>query len=230
MLDLLLKWPNTVFIGFLLLSGFQLVRIVFFHSKRIKHSNQSNGIKYEGAILDRSPEAAGLYSDNCFDEELELDHQGHTSRSSLLAVLNLMSKSRFSPDHTVLLLFAFWGASGLLINELLQKIFHEPLVYFWLSAVLAMIVAIAVIRVCSSLILKSDFVKKKRGLIGCEGRAMDRVTLESGMAQILDERGALHRVFCRIEPDGYVIQEGDTLRVVGYDSEEGRYLVKRSPN
>lgn len=121
-----------------------------------------------------------------------------------------------------------------MFNKLLQPVLREPFIFVWISIAGSFLVSAAVTRLAGKFIskympLSETYAKGREELVGCEGEAIYKVTLESGMAQVYDERGTLHRIYCRIEPQGNVIGEGEKILIVGYDGDEDLYLVKQSP-
>lgn len=219
-----ISWWNLIFWILPLASLLLLLQSRKEQLKRRQEASLKQGDLFpDGASLDSScePDYDLLYP---VDDEEPPHH-----KSSLELFLHFLSRGIFSPPLTLFLFSSLWGIFGLWTNHLLSKRVGLPIVYVWISILSATVLSIAVCLLFTKIwTFWKENRDRKDQLIGCEGEAMYRVTLENGIAEVYDEAGRLHRVRCRIEAQGNYIPEGDHLLIVGYDREEDTYLVKRN--
>ncbi|MCI0415936.1 YqiJ family protein [bacterium] len=161
------------------------------------------------------------------------DDAGDGARSSR-TFLEFLGGGRIPVTLIFQIFFFAWGITGWILNLLLKPILREPLIFVWVSIAGAFAVSAFSTRLIGKLIwkyapLSETYAKEREDLIGCEGEALYSITSESGMAQIYDDRGSLHRIYCRIDTEGESIASGDRILIVGYDRQEDLYFVKRSP-
>lgn len=187
-------------------------------------------VSFEGASVDPTRDFNhGLSSQSESDEEGEILREDINYPQ---AFWDYLGAGNISYAQIFQIFFLIWGLSGCILNRFLGSILAEPFLFLWISLAGAFFLSAAITRIIGKFFWKRASSSQinagplREDLIGCEGRAIYRVTLEDGMAQVYDDRGILHRISCRIEPKGNVIQEGDRILIVGYDSGEDQYLVK----
>ena len=189
---------------------------------------------YEGASLDPSYDLDQSFSGQVRTIEYWETEPGHPV-NSVVGSLREFLCARGMPATLLLGLFSFfWGINGFLLMNFLGLFISRPFAVVWMASAGAFLVTLPCVRVACRILLKrlpfsKRYAVRAEELIGCKGGAIHKITLEGGMAQVYDEKGNLHLVPCRIEAQGKIIQEGDKVLIVGYDSNENLYLVKQSP-
>lgn len=119
------------------------------------------------------------------------------------------------------------GASGLLINQLLEPWLKLPLLFFpfalgvsfFLTAFLGQSLANLLRRVLKG---KASSIGSS-GLVGATGKAVYAINEQSGVAHVKDPFGNIHRISCHSD---IPIASGTPLVVLRYHEGSKRYLVE----
>jgi hypothetical protein len=183
--------------------------------------------------------AADAELDHDVDTHAEVDQDGdvhaqtdHATPSSRVGIVEFLGGGRIPVALIFQIFFLIWGVSGWIINVLLGTLL-PPWIFIWISMAGALFIAALSTRMTAKLIwryapLTETYAKHREELIGREGEAIYAITEDSGMAQIYDERGSLHRIYCRIEPGAREIPGGGKVLIVHYDEDDDVYLVRSS--
>jgi hypothetical protein len=229
----ILSWWNLIFLLPL------AVAVLFLLVNAIGLGTETSG---DSELRAESP--PGLYEGASYDSAQDINHEvaadhenGQDSNdqdlnhSSSRVFLEFLGARRIPITWIFPIFFLSWGITGWLLNLRLSPNIREPIIFIWGSITGASLVSCFVTRLTSKLLWRfsrfsETYAKTEKELIGCEGEADYKITHESGMAQVYDDRATLHRICCRIEPQGVMIPEGNKILIVGYDGEEGFYVVK----
>ncbi|MEM9072643.1 MAG: hypothetical protein AAGE52_29315 [Myxococcota bacterium] len=161
------------------------------------------------------------------DADVDGDADGDTDGASwVTGVLSLLGVGR--APLTVLLstgLLAF-GGLGLILQPLIGTLLAT------LASLVSAPLAMGTVgRVLGRYAPSSEtYATTAVHLIGCTGVARLPVSDGFGVAQVTDDHGSLHQIQCRVESglsDSDDIAKGETLVVVDYDADAGRYTVAR---
>ncbi len=181
---------------------------------------------------------ADVDADADLDHDADMDHDADTDHSgehpdSGRGFVEFLGGGRIPVTLIFQIFFLSWGISGWILNVLLRPILQQPWLFIWISMAGALIISALITRTTGKLIwryapLSETYATHREELIGRDGEAIYAITQQSGMAQIYDERGSLHRIYCRVEPGAREIPGGGRVLIIHYDHEEDVYLVKPS--
>jgi hypothetical protein len=189
---------------------------------------------FDGASLDPSFD----FDNNFLGHVRSIEYWRPPSRQTENSIVEVLLDFLYAHKMPVSLFSAvflfLWALSGYLLTKILTPFLQNSFAVICLSIAGAFVFGALLTRLALQLLWRnlpysSRFPGCAEALIGCQGGAMDKITLEGGMAQVYDEKGNVHLVLCRIEPQGRVIQEGDKILIIGYDSQENCFLVKQNP-
>ena len=152
-------------------------------------------------------------------------------------LLGLLGVGRVPLAIVIQVFFLVWGFAGWAATTLLRPLIGEPLVFFWpallIAAVCATFATSALARPLARWLPSTEsHAPTKHELAGKIGTVVFPVTAEAGTVHVRDERGNVHQIACRLEPDhdgahpggGVVPKEAEVI-VVSYDDSTGRYFV-----
>lgn len=179
----------------------------------------------------------GVEVDADVDVDVDADVHAHSSSGGsnfIGGVLGILNVGKVPFTIILMALFATWGISGLIVNELLN-LNYEPLRFgpirfglteksgFWISVACAFLCSIFGTRYLalglSKLFPESDRAVTDYHLIGLRGRVISgRVTTTFGTARVAVPDGPELTVSCRVREGEEIPLKGDTVILVDYDS------------
>lgn len=166
----------------------------------------------------------------------EAGHGNHNHHESILTqILEAFGIGRGVPISVMLpFCMMLWGVLGLASNQALHPLLRFPAVYVWLSALLSLFGTSLIARGMSGVVARYlqmgqvPNVSRER-LIGASGMAVFAIDEQSGIADVHDTVGTVHRITCHV-PEGHPpIPAGTPVVVTDYEVETGRYLVEENP-
>ncbi|MCI0612255.1 YqiJ family protein [bacterium] len=173
--------------------------------------------------------------DHDIPADVDSDHavEHHEGGSSERGFIEFLGAGKIPITLIFQIFFLSWGISGWILNVLLRPVLIQPWAFIWISILGALIISAFITRSTAKLIwryapLSETYAKHREELIGREGESIYAITQQSGMAQIYDERGSLHRIYCRVEPGAREIAQGEKILIIHYDQDDDIYLVKPS--
>ncbi len=127
-----------------------------------------------------------------------------------------------------------WGVLGLASNQALHPLLRFPAIYVWVSAVLSLFGTSLIARGMSGVVaryLQMGQVPNmsRERLIGATGVAVFTVDDRSGVADVRDAVGTVHRITCHVSEGNPPLPAGTPVVVTDYEVETGRYLVEENP-
>lgn len=161
--------------------------------------------------------------------DADADADANAENSNIFAqVLSFFGLGQGVPMSVMLpILLIVNGASGLLINQLLEPWLKLPLLFFpfalgvsfFLTAFLGQSLANLLRRVLKG---KASSIGSS-GLVGATGKAVYAINQQSGVAHVKDPFGNIHRISCHSD---IPIASGTPLVVLRYHEGSKRYLVE----
>lgn len=159
----------------------------------------------------------------------DADVDADADTSNIFAqVLSFFGLGRGVPMSVMLpILLIVNGASGLLMNQLLEPWLKIPLLFspfalgvsFFLTALLGQNLATLLRRVLKGKVTSIG----SSGLVGATGKAVYAINQQSGVAHVKDPFGNIHRISCHSD---IPIASGTPLVVLRYNEGSKRYLVE----
>ncbi|GIV14822.1 MAG: hypothetical protein KatS3mg022_0257 [Armatimonadota bacterium] len=127
-----------------------------------------------------------------------------------------------------------WGVLGLASNQALHPLLRLPAIYVWLSALLSLFGTSLIARGISGVVaryLQMGQVPNmsRERLIGATGTAVFTIDEQSGVADVHDAEGTVHRITCHVSEGNPPLPAGTPVVVTDYEVETGRYLVEENP-
>ena len=137
-------------------------------------------------------------------------------------VLGILNVGKVPFTILLMALFATWGISGLVANELLNINVQSPQSTLWISIGAALLCSIFGTRYLalglSKIFPESDRATNDSHLIGLRGRVISgRVTTTFGTARVPVPHGPELTVSCRVPEGEEVPLKGDTVILIDYD-------------
>ena len=158
------------------------------------------------------------------DVDPDVDVASGSGGSDIIpGVLGILNLGKVPFTILLMALFATWGISGLIVNEVLNITVHSPRSMFWISVGAALLCSIFGTRYLalgfSKLFPESDRATTDSHLIGLSGRVISgRVTTTFGTARVRVPHGPELTVSCRVREGDDVPLKGDTVILIDYDS------------
>ena len=127
-----------------------------------------------------------------------------------------------------------WGVLGLASNQALHPLLRFPMIYVWVSALLSLLGTSLIARGMSGLVaryLQMGQVPNtsRERLVGATGVAVFTIDERSGVADVHDTVGTVHRIPCHVREGNTALPAGTPVVVTDYEVETGRYLVEENP-
>ena len=137
-------------------------------------------------------------------------------------VLGILNVGKVPFTILLMALFATWGISGLVVNELLNIDLHSSRSMLWISVGAALLCSVFGTRYLASglskLFPESDRATNDSHLLGLRGRVISgRVTTTFGTARVPVPQGPELTVSCRVREGEDVPLKGDTVILIDYD-------------
>ena len=137
-------------------------------------------------------------------------------------VLGILNVGKVPFTVILMALFATWGISGLVVNELVNIDVDSSRSTLWISVGAALLCSIFGTRYLalglSKLFPESDRATNDSHLLGLRGRVISgRVTTTFGTARVPVPQGPELTVSCRIREGDDVPVKGDTVILIDYD-------------
>ena len=157
------------------------------------------------------------------DLDAEVDIASNSGGSNFFpGVLGILNVGKVPFTILLMALFATWGISGLIVNEVLNIKVHSPRSMLWISVGAALLCSIFGTRYLalglSKLFPESNRATTDHHLIGLRGRVISgRVTTTFGTARVPVPDGPELTVSCRVREDDNVPLKGDTVILIDYD-------------
>ena len=159
------------------------------------------------------------------DTDIDADiGAGSSSGASSFAtgVLGILNVGKVPFTILLMALFATWGISGLVVNEILNIGVHSSRSTLWISVGAALLCSIFGTRYLamglSKIFPESNRATKDSHLIGLRGRVISgRVTTTFGTARVSVPHGPELTVSCRVRKGDDVPLKGDTVILIDYD-------------
>lgn len=165
----------------------------------------------------------------------EVDQGNLHHESFLTQLLEAFGIGRGVPVSVMLpFCLMLWGVLGLVSNQALQPLLRFPAVYVWVSMALSLVGTSLIARSVSGVVARYlqmgqvPSISRER-LIGATGTAVFAIDSQSGVADVRDTVGTVHRILCRVRPGSPPIPAGSPVVVADYESDTGRYLVEENP-
>jgi hypothetical protein len=166
----------------------------------------------------------------------EAGHGNHNHHESVFTqILEAFGIGRGVPVSVMLpFCMMLWGVLGLASNQALHPVLRLPAVYVWISALLSLLGTSFVARGLSGVVARYLQVGQvasmsRERLIGATGIAVFTIDERSGVADVHDPVGTVHRITCRVREHGTPLPAGTPVVVTDYESETGTYLVEENP-
>ena len=193
-------------------------------------------------------QASGLVGDHDHDFDHDTDHdfdQGieHTSGQELahhetggfVRALEFLGVGRVPLSIVLMLLFGIFGATGFLINLVLESWGIPPAIFFWVSLTASCFTSLTLTRSAGLTLARimpkyeSYSISSVKELLGDEGEAATPITGSYGTALVHDQFGNIHQVRCQIEAGHDSIPIGSRVQLVGFaDLDEEVFLVEKT--
>ncbi len=158
------------------------------------------------------------------DPDADVDVDSSSGGNNFIpGVLGILNVGKVPFTILLMALFATWGISGLVVNEILGITVHSSRSTLWISVGAALLCSIFGTRYLalglSKLFPESDRATNDYHLIGLRGRVISgRVTTTFGTARVPVPAGPELTVSCRVREDDDVPLKGDTVILIDYDS------------
>jgi len=168
-------------------------------------------------------------------EGLHDAYAGEQHESVLTQLLEAFGIGRGVPISVMLpFCMVLWGVLGLVSNQALHPILRVPALYVWVSMTISLLGTSLMARGLSSVIgrfLQAGQVPStsRERLIGATGVAVFTIDQRSGVADVHDWVGTVHRISCRVSAQSAPIAAGTPVVVTDYEVETGHYLVEENP-
>ena len=174
--------------------------------------------------------------------DVDADHGAHGS-SFVASVLGILNVGKVPFTIILMSLFAAWGMSGLIVNELLNigtdtgitRLGLPPQSTLWISLAAAFLCSIFGTRYLalglSKLFPESERAVTDYQLLGLRARVISgRVTTTFGAARVQVRDGPELTVSCRTREGEDDPLKGDTVILINYDSKTRIFDVKKMDN
>ena len=189
------------------------------------------GLDFGGGDTD-----VGADADVEVDADVDADvgaANGSGGSSFLPGVLGILNVGKVPFTILLMALFATWGISGLIVNEVLNINIHSPRPTLWISLGAALLCSIFGTRYIalglSKIFPESDRAITDYHLIGLRGRVVSgRVTTTFGTARVPVPDGPELTVTCRVSEGEDVPLKGDTVILVDYDLQRRIFEVTKA--
>lgn len=166
----------------------------------------------------------------------EAGHGNHDHHESVFTqILEAFGIGRGVPISVMLpFCMMLWGVLGLASNQALHPLLRFPAVYVWLSALLSLFGTSLIARGMSGVVARYlqmgqvPNVSRER-LVGATGVAVFTIDEQSGVADVHDSVGTVHRITCHVREGNSALPAGTPIVVTDYEVETGRYLVEENP-
>lgn len=172
------------------------------------------------------------------DAHAEHTHEasaGNHHDSVLTQILEAFGIGRGVPISVMLpFCMMLWGVLGLASNQALHPLLRFPAIYVWVSVLLSLLGTSFIARGMSGVAARylqmgqAPNISRER-LVGATGVAVFPVDAHSGVADVHDPVGTVHRITCRIREGNPPLPAGTPLIVTDYEVETGSYLVEENP-
>lgn len=242
----LLQWWNLLFVLPLVLGAlFSVVTALGFISAEHEtetHSEAGHDVEAsaEHGDMEHSADTHIEHGDVAHEAHAEHTHDaGHGDydhhESVLTQILEAFGIGRGVPISVMLpFCMMLWGVLGLVSNQALHPVLRFPAVYVWLSALVSLVGTSLIARGASGVVARylqmgqSASMSRER-LIGATGVAVFTIDETSGVADVYDAVGTVHRVTCHTREGSTPIAVGTPIVVTDYEVATGRYLVEENP-
>jgi membrane protein implicated in regulation of membrane protease activity len=178
--------------------------------------------------MDVSHDADPDFHDISHDVHHEVGH-GHSLTSNILSFLGV---GKCPISIILMLLGVSFGFIGLVCNGFFSTFKLPAILYFWVSAGIALIAAVAFTRACATLIGRymprkgSTAIEDLGCLVGLHGETSTIVDKDSGRVKVQDQYGSLHNIYCAtVEGDDPIPPNTEVLIVSRLF--DGRFQVKK---
>lgn len=166
----------------------------------------------------------------------ETGHGNHNHHESVFTqILEAFGIGRGVPISVMLpFCMMLWGVLGLASNQALHPLLRFPAIYVWISALLSLFGTSLVARGMSGVVARYlqmgqvPNVSRER-LVGATGVAVFTIDARSGVADVRDSIGTVHRIACHVREGSPPLPAGSPVVVTDYEVETGQYLVEENP-
>ena len=164
--------------------------------------------------------------------DTDVDADVNVGSSFTAGVLGILNVGKVPFTILLMALFATWGISGLIVNEILNVDIHSPRYTLWISVGVAFLCSVFGTRYLalglSKIFPESDRAITDYHLIGLRGRVISgRVTTTFGTARVPVPQGPELTVSCRVSEGDDVPVKGDTVILIDYDLQERIFEVTK---
>lgn len=168
-----------------------------------------------------------LATDDDIDIEIEGDTESGGGTPNPLTFLGI-GKIPFSILITTFCLL--WGFVGFVSNQMLITFIPSPEIFFWISLVLATIIAVFITRYVAIGFAKllpsvSTYTPSRQDFLGKTGETRYQITETFGAVLVHDRFGNLHELNCRVLPGEEPIPPGKRVALYEYDPERSAYFA-----
>lgn len=168
------------------------------------------------------------------DKDMDVHHGLSSSHDgdgfNLLSYLGI---GRCPISIVLMLLGVSWGFTGLVCNGIFDatKII-PPILYFWVSAFMSLLVALPFTSYSSRLIAK---IMPRKGttaieldsLVGRTGESSVTIDSKSGRTRVLDVYGSQHNIYCKTSLEDSEIPPNTKVLILSRMSGNGMFVVKK---
>jgi hypothetical protein len=150
-------------------------------------------------------------------------------------LLSYLGIGRCPISIVLMLLGVCWGFIGLVCNGFFDIIkIIPPILYFWASALVALIIALPFTSYTSKLVAK---IMPRKGttaieldsLVGKTGESSVTIDAKGGRVRVLDGFGTQHNIYCRTGLEEPEIPPNTAVLVLSR-MPNGLFVVKKKPN
>ncbi len=163
------------------------------------------------------------------DHGHEHEHHSASLSAKFMSVLGLGKV----PLSLLVMSFCFtWGFSGWLSNMILGSIFRFPIIYFWMSATVAIVSSViltgTIARGLSKVMPSTEtYGIKEASLVGQTAEVRFPITARSGTACLYDSYRSFQEVPCRVNNGEETISADARVVLMRYDEKEKVFFVRR---
>jgi len=199
----------------------------------LKHADVEHGADIHAEHGDASDAEPSAVGDGEAGDDAHATHNHH--ESLLTQILEAFGIGRGVPISVMLpFCMMLWGVLGLVSNQALHPLLRLPAVYVWISVLVSLLGTSLLARGLSSVVaryLQMGQVANtsRERLIGATGVAVFTIDHRSGVADVRDSGGTVHRITCRVSEEETPLPAGTPVIVTDYESETGTYFVQENP-
>lgn len=166
------------------------------------------------------------------DKDIDI-HHGNSPQEGF-SLLSYLGIGRCPVSIVLMLLGVSWGFVGLVCNGVFHALWViPPLLYFWISATIALIIALPFTSFMSRIIArimprKGTTAISLESLVGKTGESSVTIDSKSGRVRVRDDYNSLHNIYCRTSPEDNPIPPNKEVLILSRGT-DGFFVVKIKP-